>query len=88
MIASLAHMANICPITKSGPRKAGKYANRTRATIFTPIPKSYKFPNLQKKTIYIPELKKSMTITASNKGFRTIKKNGAFKALTKAGIIK
>lgn len=81
-------MAKICPITNKGPKKAGKYANRTRATIFTPIPKKYKLPNLQTKTIYVPELKKSMTLTASNKGFRTIKKNGAFAALTKAGIIK
>lgn len=81
-------MAKICPITNKGPKKAGKYANRTRATIFTPIPKKYKFPNLQKKTIYIPELKKSMTVKVSTRGLRTIKKNGAFATLTKAGIIK
>ena len=81
-------MAKICPITKKGPRKAGKYANRTRATIFTPIPKTYKFPNLQTKAIYIPELKKSMKVRISTQGLRTIKKNGAFATLTKAGIIK
>lgn len=81
-------MPNICQITNKAPRKAGKYANRTRATIFTPTGKTYKYPNIQKKTVYVPELKKSMTITVSTKGIRTMNKNGVYATLKKAGIIK
>ncbi len=88
MIAFPAQMSKICQITDKKPIKAGKYANRTRATIFTPTGKTYKYPNIQKKSFYIPELKKSMKITISTRGIRTMKKNGVYVTLKKAGIIK
>jgi large subunit ribosomal protein L28 len=66
----------------------GGYSNRTRATKFNPTGKNRKYPNLQKKKVYIPELKKSITIRVSTKGMRTINKNGAFTTLKKAGILK
>lgn len=66
---------------------AGGYSNRTRATQFNPTGMVRKYPNLQKKRIYIPELKKSMTITISTKALKTIQKNGAFATLKKAGLI-
>lgn len=81
-------MSNICPITKQGPMKAGKYANRTRATVFTPTGKTYKYPNLQTKKIFIPELDKSIRVKISTSAMRTIKKNGAYKTLKLAGLIK
>jgi len=65
----------------------GGYSNRTRATQFNPTGMVRKYPNLQKKKIYIPELKKSVTITVSARGIKTINKNGAFKTLKKAGLI-
>lgn len=80
-------MSNICPITKAGPKKAGKYANRTRATVFTPVGKTYKYPNLQTKKIFVPELNKSVKVTISTSGLRTIKKNGAYATLKKAKLI-
>ena len=40
-----------------------------------------------KKKIYVPELKKSVTLTLSTKGIKTIQKNGAFATLKKAGVI-
>jgi large subunit ribosomal protein L28 len=46
-----------------------------------------KYPNLQKKKIYIPELKKSITLTVSTRGLKTIQKHGAFATLKKAGLI-
>jgi large subunit ribosomal protein L28 len=65
----------------------GRYSNRTRATQFNPCGKVRRYPNLQKKTVYIPELKKSIRLTVSARGMRTIEKNGAFKALRDAKLI-
>lgn len=80
-------MAKVCAITKKGSRTGGGYSNATRATQFNPTGVTRKYPNLQKKRIYIPELKKSMTITISTKALKTIQKNGAFATLKKAGLI-
>jgi len=65
----------------------GRYSNRTRATQFNPCGKVRRYPNLQKKTVYIPELKKSIRLNVSARGMRTIEKNGAFKALRDAKLI-
>jgi large subunit ribosomal protein L28 len=81
-------MAKVCAITKKGSIMAGGYSNATRATKFNPIGKSRKYPNLQKKRIYVPELKKTFILTISTKAIKTIQKNGAFATLKKAGIIK
>ena len=80
-------MAKVCPINNKGSRVAGGYSNRTRATQFNPTGMVRKYPNLQKKKIYIPELQKSMTLLLSTRGIKTIQKNGAFKTLKKAGLI-
>ena len=77
----------ICPVTKKGSRIGGGYSNRTRATQFNPTGMVRKYPNLQKKKIYIPELKKSMTLLLSAKAIKTIQKNGAFVTLKKAQLI-
>lgn len=87
MIASLIQNMKICPITKKGSRTGGGYSNRTRATQFNPVGFSRRYPNLQKKRIYIPELKKSITLTLSTKAIKTINKNGAYATLKKAGLI-
>ena len=65
----------------------GGYSNRTRATQFNPTGMKRRYANLQKKKIYIPELKKSVTVTLSARGIKTIQKNGAFATLKKAGVI-
>ena len=66
---------------------AGGYSNATRATQFNPVGNSRKHINFQKKKIYIPELKKHVTLELSTKAIKTIEKNGAFATLKKAGII-
>lgn len=66
---------------------AGGYSNRTRATKFNPTGMKRKYPNLQKKRVYVPELKKTFTLTLSTKAIKTIQKNGAFATLKKAGLI-
>ena len=80
-------MAKICPITKKGSRMGGGYSNRTRATQFNPTGMVRKYPNLQKKRIYIPELKKYITLTISTRAIKTINKNGAYATLKKAKLI-
>jgi large subunit ribosomal protein L28 len=80
-------MPKVCPITGKRSDVAGGYSNATRATQFNPTGKHRRHPNLQKKTIYIPELDKTMTLEVSTKGLKTINKKGAYKALKDAGII-
>lgn len=65
----------------------GGYSNRTRATQFNPTGNVRKYPNLQKKRVYIPELKKTMVLTLSTEAIKTINKNGAYKTLKKAGLV-
>ncbi len=77
----------ICPVTNKSSRVGGGYSNRTRATQFNPTGMVRKYPNLQKKKVYIPELKKSITLTLSTKAIKTIQKKGAFSTLKKAGVI-
>ena len=80
-------MSYICPISKKGSRVGGGYSNRTRATKFNPTGMVRKYPNLQKKRIYVPELKKFINIKISTNALKTIQKNGAYVTLKKAGIV-
>ena len=77
-----------CVISKKGSIVGGGYSNRTRATKFNPTGKKRKYPNIQKKKIFVPELNKSVRIEVSTTGMRTMKKNGIYKTLKKAGIVK
>ena len=81
-------MAKVCQITKRGSVVGGRYSNRTRATQYNPCGAIRKYPNLQKKRIYVPELKKSIVLNISTRALRTIEKNGAYATLKKAGLIK
>lgn len=78
----------VCPITNTKSQVGGGYSNRTRATQFNLTGKRRRSPNLQKKKIFVPELDKSVTIKVSARGIKTINKNGAYKTLKKAGLIK
>ena len=80
-------MAKVCPITNKSSHLSGGYSNRTRATQFNPTGVTRKYANLQKKKVYIPELKKSISMTLSARGIKTIQKNGAYATLKKAGLI-
>ena len=65
----------------------GGYSNRTRATKFNPTGKVRKHLNLQKKRIFVPEINKFLNIEVSVQGMRTMKKNGVYPTLLKAGLI-
>lgn len=78
----------VCPITKSKSQVGGGYSNRTRATQFNPTGNRRRQINLQEKKIFVPELNKSVKVKVSTRGIKTIKKNGAYATLKKAGLIK
>ncbi len=80
-------MAKVCAITGKSSIVGGGYSNRIRATKFNPTGKVRKYVNLQKKRIFVPELNKTLTLTLSTQGIKTIAKNGAYKTLKKAGVI-
>lgn len=80
-------MAKLCAITKKGSQVGGGYSNRTRATQYNPVGLRRRKVNLQKKRIFVPELNKSVILTVSTHGLRTIAKKGAHRALKDAGII-
>jgi large subunit ribosomal protein L28 len=80
-------MARVCAITGSKSQVGGGYSNRTRATKFNPTGKRRRQVNLQKKTLFIPELGKKITLTVSTKAIRTMQKRGAFVTLKKAGLV-
>lgn len=80
-------MAKVCPVNKKSSQMGGGYSNRTRATQFNPTGSRRRYPNLQKKRIYIPELKKTIVLTLSTRAIKTINKRGAHSVLKKAGII-
>ena len=80
-------MSKVCPILHKGSIRGGGYSNRTRATQFNPTGMVRKYANLQKKRIYVPELKKFVNLTLSTRALKTIQKNGAYATLKKAGVI-
>ena len=80
-------MAKECAITGKRSRVGGGYSNEIRATKFNPTGTRRRQVNLQKKAIFVPELKKTISVTVSTKGLKTIKKNGAYATLKKAGLI-
>jgi large subunit ribosomal protein L28 len=77
----------VCEITKKSSRVGGGYSNRTRATKFNPTGKIRKQINLQKKRIFVPELDRTIAVKVSVQGLRTMKKNGIYKTLKKAGVL-
>jgi large subunit ribosomal protein L28 len=81
-------MAKVCAISNKKSQMGGGYSNRTRATQFNPTGMTRKYPNFQKKRIYVPELKKSITVNVTARALKTIQKRGAHSVLKKAGLKK
>jgi large subunit ribosomal protein L28 len=74
-------MSRKCQITGKGPLVGNNVSHAHNRT------KRRQLPNLQKKRIYVPELKRFITLRISARGIKTINKNGAFVTLQKAGLI-
>lgn len=80
-------MARECVITGKRSRVGGGYSNRTRATKFNTTGKRRRQVNLQKKTIFVPEINKKITITVSAQGLKTMQKRGVYQTLKTAGLV-
>jgi len=80
-------MARTCAISGKKSQVGGRYSNRTRAQEFNPGGKKRRHVNLQKKTLFVPEIDKKVTVKVSANAIKTINKNGAYKTLKKAGLI-
>ena len=52
-----------------------------------PTGKVRKYPNLQKKKLFIPEINKTINIEVTARGMRTMNKRGVYATLLKAGLI-
>lgn len=80
-------MARECAITGKRSRVGGGYSNRTRATKFNPTGKKRNQVNIQKKTVFVPELNRKVTVKVSAKGLKTMQKRGIYLTLRKAGLV-
>ncbi len=74
-------MAKVCQITgKRGQRgHRVSHANNKSKHTFQ--------PNLQKKKLFVPELKKYVTVKLSTHGLKIVDKKGAYRALKDAGLL-
>ena len=81
-------MSRVCDITGKKSIVGGGYSNRVRATKFNPTGKRRRQVNMQKKTLFLPELGRKVTVFVSAKGLKTMKKRGAYLTLKKAGLVK
>lgn len=80
-------MARECIITGKKSQVGGGYSNAVRATKFNPTGKRRRHVNIQKKTLFLPELGRKITVNVSAKGLKTMKKRGAYLTLKKAGLV-
>ena len=77
-----------CDVTGKTSTVGGRYSNAVRATQFNPCGAKRRQVNLQKKKYFVEELGKSVTVNISTRAIRTINKNGVYKTLKKAGLLK
>lgn len=87
-------MSKICELTGTGPIKgshiwrSGKAKKKggigTHVTANTP--RVFQ-PNLKEKRIFVPELKRHITVKLTARALKTLTKNGAYATLKKAGVI-
>ena len=88
-------MSRICQITGARP-KSGSRIHRSGLAKkkggigrhVTKVVKRMFYPNILKKRIFVPELDKWVKVTLTARALKTIDKNGAYKTLLKAGLIK
>ena len=86
-------MARVCDITGSKSARGSVIHRRGLAKkkggvgrhVTKNVPRTFA-PNLREQRIWVPELKKFVRVKATARGLKTINKNGAYKALKKAGL--
>ncbi|MCP3916114.1 MAG: 50S ribosomal protein L28 [bacterium] len=88
-------MSRTCQVTGRGTRSGGSIARKGLAKakggvgLRTTGRTKRKFKvNIQKKRIWVPEMGEFVTVKLSTRALRTITRNGAYRTLLKAGLIK
>ena len=83
-----------CSITNSVPVRGSKIHRRGLAKKkggigmhITAVTARYFTPNLKTKRVWVPELKKFISVKLSMRALKTISKRGAYATLRKAGLI-
>jgi large subunit ribosomal protein L28 len=87
-------MAKLCSITGSRVSRGSVIHRRGMAKkkggvgrhVTKNVPRNF-HPNLHEHRIWVPELKRFVRIRVTARGLKTINKNGAYRALKKAGVI-
>ena len=86
-------MSKVCNITGSRVSRGSKIHRRGMAKkkggvgrhVTKNVPRFFQ-PNLHEHRIWVPELKKFVRVRVTARGLKQINKNGAYKALKKAGF--
>ncbi len=87
-------MSRICEITKSKPTKGHIIHRRGMAKkkggvgrhVTANTPRMF-VPNLKTRRIWVPELKKYITVKLTARAIKTVTKKGAYATLKEAGVI-
>jgi large subunit ribosomal protein L28 len=87
-------MSIVCAITHAKPSKGHTIHRRGMAKkkggvgrhVTANTPRKF-IPNLKTRRLWVPELKRFVTVKLSARAIKTVTKNGAFATLKKAGII-
>jgi large subunit ribosomal protein L28 len=87
-------MSKVCSITGSKPSKGHVIHRRGMAKkkggvgrhVTANTPRFFQ-PNLKERRVWVPELKRFVSVKISTRGLKTINKNGAYNTLKKAGVI-
>ncbi len=88
-------MSRVCQITGAKPSRGSKIHRRGLAKkkggigmhVTKVVPREFA-PNLHKKRIWVPELKKFVTVKVTARALKTIAKNGAYQTLRAAELVK
>jgi len=87
-------MSRICNITQARPSRGHTIHRRGMAKkkggvgrhVTANTPRTFT-PNLKHRRIWVPELKRYVSVTLSARAIKTVTKNGAYATLKKAGLI-
>jgi large subunit ribosomal protein L28 len=87
-------MSRVCAITGSKVSRGSVIHRRGMAKkkggvgrhVTKNVPRTFA-PNLHEHRVWVPELKRYVRVRVTARGLKTINKNGAYKALKKAGAI-
>ena len=87
-------MSRLCEITGAVPTRGTSILRSGKAKkkggigthITANTPRIFQ-PNLKSKRVFVPELKRYVTVKLTTRALKTMTKNGAYATLKKAGVI-